>query len=164
MKKKICLLGATSVGKTSLVSRYVHSIFSEKYLSTLGVKVDSKSLTVDDQQLDLIIWDIHGDEDCRPVFMNYLRGTAGYMLIADGTRPETVDKACRLKAHIESKLENVPFIILLNKADLTDEWKVSDDMIEKLENQNWSVLRSSAKTGEGVEEAFTHLAGKLLNE
>src|ERR1051325_7234218 len=73
IQKKICMLGAYAVGKTSLVARFVRSIFSEKYHTTIGVKIDKKTLRVDDQELSLILWDLAGEDDFYQVRMSYLR-------------------------------------------------------------------------------------------
>ena len=86
IQKKICLLGGTAVGKTSLVARYVRNLFSDKYLSSIGVKVDKKVLTVDGADVSLVLWDIHGDDQFETIRTAYLRGTSGYLLVADGTR------------------------------------------------------------------------------
>ena len=93
VKKKICMLGAFSVGKTSLVQKFVLSMFSAKYLTTVGVKVDKKSVEVDGLPIDLIIWDIHGEDSTQDISESYLRGASGYVLVADGTRKETLDAA-----------------------------------------------------------------------
>ena len=99
MKKKICLLGSYAVGKTSLVRKFVHSIFDEKYHATLGVKVDAKSVAVDGQELQLMIWDIAGAEDYFSVPMSYVRGSAGYLLVIDSTRAQSVDRGMEIVRH-----------------------------------------------------------------
>jgi GTPase SAR1 family protein len=58
IQKKICMLGAFAVGKTSLVARYVKSIYSDKYQTTVGVKIEKKTLQVDGQEWNLIVWDL----------------------------------------------------------------------------------------------------------
>ena len=63
LQKKICLLGAFSVGKTSLIQRFVSSLFDDKYLTTVGVKIDKKIVTVDQQEIMLMIWDLAGEDD-----------------------------------------------------------------------------------------------------
>lgn len=60
LQKKICMLGGFSVGKTSLVRRYVHSVFSDAYLTTVGVKIDKKIVTLPDRTVNLILWDLAG--------------------------------------------------------------------------------------------------------
>jgi len=163
IKRKICMLGAFSVGKTSLVSRFVHSIFSEKYHTTIGVKIDKKSLEVDGEEVVLIIWDIYGEDDIQEVRLNYIRGTSGYLLVADGTRPDTLDVARRIRKRIEDNIGTIPFVLLINKSDLTDEWNIDDKTLETLKAEGWTVILSSAKTGAGVQEGFTQLAELIKN-
>ena len=160
-QKKICMLGGTAVGKTSLVARYVRNLFSEKYLSSIGVKVDKKVLAVDGNEMTLVLWDIHGDDQFQAIRTSYLRGTAGYLLVVDGTRRTTLDKALDIKRTVDQTIGDVPFILVLNKADLTDAWEVPILLEDELKDK-WVVLRSSAKTGEGVEEAFARLARALI--
>ncbi|HXG63687.1 MAG TPA: Rab family GTPase [Blastocatellia bacterium] len=165
VQKKICMLGASAVGKTSLVARFVHSIFSDKYHTTVGVKIDKKVVQLDGQEVTLILWDLAGEDEYQQVRMTYLRGSAGYLLVADGTRRATFEKALELQKRAESEIGKVPFALLvLNKSDLADEWELSEDEIASLEREGWSVIRTSAKTGAGVEEAFLQLAGKMMGE
>jgi small GTP-binding protein len=162
MQKKICLLGAFGVGKTSLVARFVHSMFSEKYLTTVGVKIDKKSLEVDAAPIELVIWDIYGQDDFQKVRVSYLRGAAGYILVADGTRRATLDTAVELQRLAELSLGRVPFVLAMNKADLTDDWEIGEDAIGTVVQWGWPVFRTSAKTGAHVEEAFSTLARAML--
>src|SRR5258707_408911 len=97
VQRKICMLGGFSVGKTSLVKRYVQSIFSESYLTTVGVKIDKKTVTLGDRVVHLILWDLAGEDDMSSLRMSYLRGSAGYVLVADGTRPATLETALSLR-------------------------------------------------------------------
>ena len=96
IQKKICMLGAFSVGKTSLVKRYVASVFSETYLTTVGVKIDKKTVDLAGRVVNLILWDLAGEDDIASLRMSYLRGSAGYVLVADGTR--RTDSRCRVVA------------------------------------------------------------------
>jgi small GTP-binding protein len=155
IQKKICLLGAFGVGKTSLVSQFVHSLYSDKYLTTLGVKIEKKSVDLGSQQVDLILWDMHGEDDFQDVNVSYLRGAAGYLLVVDGTRRATVQTAISLHEVAERSVGLVPFRLLLNKADLVTDWEVDENTLASL---GWPVLRTSAKTGAGVEQAFEDLA------
>ena len=90
IQKKICMLGGYAVGKTSLVSRYVSSMFSEKYMTTIGVKIDKKGVDTEKDRVELVIWDIYGQDDFQKVRMSYLRGASGYLLVLDGTRGGTL--------------------------------------------------------------------------
>jgi small GTP-binding protein len=162
IQKKICMLGAFAVGKTSLVSRFVRSLFSDKYHSTVGVKVDKKLVVMGDEQLDLLLWDLYGEDEFQKIRPAYLRGSAGYVLVADGTRRETLDRAVVLQNRAEEIVGNVPFVLMINKADLSDKWETDEGAVAELTGRGWSAFRTSAKTGNGVEDAFRDLAGKML--
>lgn len=162
IQKKVCMLGGTAVGKTSLVSRFVHSIFSDKYLTTVGVKIDKKSVNAGDENVDLILWDLYGEDDFQKIRMSYLRGASGYLLVIDGTRRETLDMALSLRDSAERTIGRVPFLLVANKADLAPRWEVDDAMLSDLSKREWPIVRTSAKTGEGVEEAFATLTYAML--
>jgi small GTP-binding protein len=141
------------------VARFVHSIFSDTYLTTVGVKIDKKSVDLGDQQVDLILWDIHGEDEFQKVRMTYLRGSAGYLLVVDGTRRETLDTALELHDNAQRSLGRVPFVLVINKADLASRWEVDVSALERL---GFPIVRTSAKTGEHVEETFASLARSTL--
>ena len=161
IQKKVCLLGTSGVGKTSLVAKFVHSMFSEKYLTTVGVKIDKKTVRVGDTEVMLMIWDLAGDDDFQRLQTSYLRGTSGFLLVADGTRAITLDQVIELRKRVESSMGAAPFLLALNKADLASQWEMNEGRIASLVNEGWSVMKTSAKAGEQVEEAFTELARRM---
>ena len=108
IQKKVCMLGATGVGKTSLVSRFVTSLFSDKYLTTVGVKVDKKTVPMDGEEVMLLLWDIYGQDEFQTVRSSYLRGASGYLLVADGTRQLTLDTARELQKTAEGVVGACP--------------------------------------------------------
>lgn len=163
IQKKICLLGGFGVGKTSLVARYVHSIFSDKYLTTVGVKIDKKSVNAGGSDVDLVIWDIYGQDDFQKVRMSYLRGASGYLLVVDGTRRATLDTALALHDSAQAIVPKVPFILVINKSDLQDQWEIDQALLDVLIERGWRVLKTSAKTGSDVEDAFVTLAQATLS-
>ena len=162
IQKKICMLGSFAVGKTSLVSRYVKSIFSDKYHSTVGVKVDKKLVVIGEEQIDLLLWDLYGEDEFQKIRESYLRGSSGYVLVADGTRRETLDKAVALQSRAEETVGKVPFVLMINKADLAEKWEIPSEAVTDLGGGGWTAFKTSAKTGDGVEEAFLALARKML--
>jgi small GTP-binding protein len=161
-KKKICLLGSFGVGKTSLVSRFVHSIFSDRYHTTVGVKIDKKVVETEDGEITLMIWDMAGEEDGAPVRLNQVRDAAGYLLVMDGTRPKTLEVARSLRERVENEIGPQPFLLLVNKADLRAEWEIPQSVWEEMRAAGWTVLETSAKTGDHVEEAFLTLTDQIL--
>jgi len=162
IQKKICMLGAFAVGKTSLVGRFVRGIFSDKYHTTVGVKIDKKVVGVGEQQLSLILWDLYGEDEFQKIRLSYLRGSSGYLLVVDSTRQQTFEQALKLQKSAQDVIGEVPFVLLLNKVDLRDEWDLAPEVPAELAHQGWSVITTSAKTGQGVEEAFLILAQKML--
>jgi small GTP-binding protein len=161
-KKKVCMLGSFSVGKTSLVRRYIESLYDEKYHTTVGVKVDKKPLQLDGEELVMMLWDLAGDDDFQKLRISYLNGASGYLLVVDGTRRATLEKALELHERVQGALGPTPFVVALNKCDLAADWEVTEEVEQGLRARGWTVLRSSAKTGEGVEEAFLSLARAML--
>lgn len=162
IQKKVCMVGAFATGKTSLVAQFVHSIYSEAYQTTVGVKIDKKLVQVGEQDLMLILWDLYGEDDFQKLHLSYLRGSSGYFLVVDGTRRATLDKAYILQRKVEEAIGAVPFVLLLNKADLHEDWELEDEAIAEAVDKGWSVIRSSAKTGLGVEAAFRTLSKQML--
>jgi small GTP-binding protein len=162
IQKKICMLGSFAVGKTSLVRRFVESIYSEVYHTTIGVKIDKKLIRHNDTEVTLVLWDLYGEDEFQKMRWSYLRGAAGYLLVADGTRRNTFEKALALEQRVREEVGEIPFILVVNKSDLLRDWELDPAMEAQLTARNWTVLRSSAKTGENVEEAFSQLAAKML--
>lgn len=162
IEKKICMLGAFAVGKTSLVRRFVSSCFSDQYQTTIGVTVDKKSMTVDGTSLTMVLWDLYGEDEFQKLRSSYLRGSSGYLLVLDGMRRATLDIALHVQERASDTLGPVPFVVLINKHDRRAEWDITDQDLAQLAQRGWSVVMSSAKTGQGVEEAFTTLARAML--
>ncbi len=156
------MVGAFATGKTSLVSRFVFSLFSEKYLTTVGVKIDKKALDVKERNVNLILWDLYGEDEFQKIRLSYLRGSSGYLLVVDGTRRSTLEKAFNLQTRVEETIGKVPFVLVLNKWDLTDEWEIDNTEIDEIVQKGWTVMKTSAKSGLGVEEVFHTLAHKIV--
>ncbi|MBN8728592.1 MAG: GTP-binding protein [Xanthomonadales bacterium] len=158
---KLCLLGDFGVGKTSLVARFVRSTFSERYLTTVGVKVDSK--LVERGQLGpakLVIWDIAGRDALDALGMNYLRGASALLLVADGTRESSLASALDLLMQSRSIVPRAVAAMAVNKLDLVDEWEVGPAVLMEI-RRSLPVFETSALSGDGVEAAFADLAARL---
>ncbi len=162
LQKKVCLLGASSVGKTSLVRRFVYDVFSEKYLTTIGVKIDRKLVSVGERETSLVVWDIQGEDQFAHILPTYIRGASGCLLVADGTRKNTVQKALELAGRVSATVGEVPSILILNKVDLEQEWEIEVEDVERLRIQGWTVIETSARLGIGAEQAFLTLAERML--
>jgi hypothetical protein len=161
-KLKICMIGATAVGKTSLVGRFVSSVFRDSYITTIGVKIQSRRVVQDGRELNLILWDLSGEDEFYSVQPAYLRGAAGYLVVMDGTRRETLETAIALQARARGATGNQPFVGVLNKSDLAGSWELDAQVVADLRGRGWPVVATSAKTGSGVAEAFERLVAAIL--
>jgi small GTP-binding protein len=162
IQKKICMLGSFAVGKTSLVRRFVESIYSDVYQTTVGVKIDKKTVVLDNTEITLVLWDLYGEDDYQKMHWSYLRGASGYLLVGDGTRSGTLKKAFDLEERVRKEVGGIPFVLVINKCDLAQEWELPPAFEAEFAARQWTVLHSSAKTGENVEEAFSQLTRKML--
>ena len=151
-KKKICMIGEFAVGKTSLTQKFVNNVFSDKYLTTVGVKIDTAFVG----DTKLVVWDIAGRDSISPINLNYLVGSAGIILVADGTREETVVSIPEFLSSVEQRLGKLPCIVALNKSDAPN-WAVSDQLIEGMQETGLQIVKTSAKEGDNVDHLFSSL-------
>jgi small GTP-binding protein len=160
---KLCMLGDFGVGKTSLVSRFVHSTFSEKYLTTIGVKVDSKEVALAGRApCKLVIWDIAGRSQLDALNMTYLRGASALLLVADGTRERSLHAALNLLMQSRTLLPDATVVLAVNKLDLVEQWEVAPAALAEL-RRTLPVHETSARSGEGVEAMFADMATRLVS-
>lgn len=171
MTVKICLVGDSAVGKTSLIRRYVFDYFDDKYISTLGTKVTLRETIIpypdsDFQvQMKMLIFDIIGDKNYRNLLKDsYFNGANGVIAVCDLTRNETLDS---LNEWIETAFEvagDAHLHLLANKTDLEDEVELSESRVSELSIRYDSPFSFvSAKTGENVEKTFQSLARRLAD-
>ena len=139
------MIGTSGVAKTSLVAKFVHSIFSDKYLTTVRVKTDKKTVAVDGNEVMLMIWDLAGFDDYQRLQTSYLREISGYLLVADGTRLITLGQAIEIQGRVTEATGPVPFLVTLNKADFSSQWEISDARIADLVGRQRKHFKTSAK-------------------
>ena len=188
--RKVCIFGAHGVGKRSLTSRLRDNREAERYTATIGVQISKKEVFVGNQSVTMMgVWSVADLDSSDAILMNYSRGMSGYFLIADGTRPSTLERAREMyeqlcsfeqpptsaeeisgagtgwnKPYVQFPYREVPFILLLNKSDLVEQWRIEKSNLEMLANKGWPVQVVSAKENEGVEEAFLNLGPKVSSE
>lgn len=168
-KFKIILLGDFSVGKTSLIKRFVENIFDEKYLTTIGVRVSKKNLPLKlgNKEIDttILIWDIAGNDGLSGVISQYIKGSSGAIIVGDVTRKETLSSIEKHRAMFRENCPGMPAVIALNKSDLVDASAnpgYLDNLKKETENlTGCQVINTSAKTGESVEYLFREIAMQM---
>lgn len=158
MNKKVILVGHFGVGKTSLVQQFVHSKFSDAYLTTIGVKIDKKSVQIEGLEINLLIWDIAGETAQNKVPKSYQLGAHGVLYVFDLTRPSTYNNLHEQLKFLKELLPNTPIEILANKKDLVSQ----DEIATVLSELGLEIKVTSAKTGEHVEEAFVRLTKAMI--
>ena len=160
ISKKIILTGSFGVGKTSLFNRFIYQQFSDKYLTTIGVKVNNKTIKIDDETISMMVWDVAGEVSQDKVPASYFLGASGIIYVMDLSRPLTFVNLETDIQFLRDLLPNGTIIIVANKKDLVT--------AEQLETIRQELARpfdysTSAKTGENVEELFIEMGKRLLN-
>ncbi|QSZ43065.1 GTP-binding protein [Sulfurimonas aquatica] len=155
------MVGDFGVGKTSLVRRIVDNSFSDEYLSTIGVSISKKNL----DNATLMLWDIEGHTEFKPIFKQYLLGSKGFIIVADITRENTIES---IKRHIElchSIMPGSPICVALNKCDMKhDVSEENRQELKKLSETIVDIYFTSAKNGDSVLEIFTALNDSIATQ
>jgi len=162
---KIIVIGDGTVGKTSIIRRYVHEEFDSKYKKTIGVAHALQRLVIDDNEVTLTIWDTGGQElfDCvRP---QYYRGASGGLVIYDVTNKESFEHLDKWFNDLQNQCSGISIILIGNKTDL-----VADRVISTEEGEQYALQKgvnffeTSAKTGENVVDVMEKLSKLILSE
>ncbi|MFD2165071.1 Rab family GTPase [Thalassotalea euphylliae] len=162
MHFKVCLIGASAVGKTSLVRRFVDGIFSEKYLTTIGVKIDKKVVAIEEGEAQLMVWDIEGTDQFSGFTPRFLNGAAAYVVVIDQSRVSSFEDALDVYAKARQS-SNAQSYLVINKQDLPNQ--LTDEQLAQTTSLGFSeVVRTSAKDGQNVEQLFESITRNLLKE
>ena len=160
ISKKIILTGSFGVGKTSLFNRFIYQQFSDKYLTTIGVKVNNKTIKIDDESISMMVWDVAGEVSQDKVPASYFLGASGIIYVMDLSRPLTFVNLESDIQFLRDLLPNGTIIIVANKKDLVTEEQLETIRQELVRPFDYS---TSAKTGENVEELFIEMGKRLLH-
>lgn len=163
IQKKLCMLGASGVGKTSLVKQYVEGIFSDKYLTSIGVKIDKKHVQLDDTDVQLMLWDVEGIDRYSGFNPKYLRGAAVVLIVVDHSRPQSLQDALEI-AQMTKAVKNVPIVLVINKSDLTPALEWNDLLNSEVQLLFQAQYQTSAKENVGIEGMFIDVAKMSLHQ
>ncbi|WP_429933194.1 Rab family GTPase [Alteromonas sp. 4B03] len=158
IQKKVCILGPTGVGKTSLVKQFVEGIFSEKYKTTIGVKIDKKQVNKDGRGVQLLLWDLEGIDRYCGFNPRYLRGASAYIIVVDQTRSQSLLEGIEILDLAQEHYPDIPAFFVVNKTDLPTSWHWSEEELITYAQRFSSLTKTSAKTGENVENLFSTIA------
>ena len=165
---QILILGDSSVGKTSLISRYANGIFKEEYLATVGLDYYNKQDTINNLNVLVKLWDTAGQERFKSLTPNYFRNAEGVVIVFDVTNLETFENLkywiSSIKSNLGEKNIIIPIIIIGNKIDMDDMRDINKEEADKFAKENdYKYFEASAKTGQGVDEAFREIVNQILD-
>lgn len=167
---KLCLAGESGVGKSSVIRRFVRNEFEDRYISTMGAKVASKSFDLSvgspekDFHVDMTIWDVMGAKGFRELLKEaYFFQAQGILAVCDLTRRETLEDLLSWHDTVRAVSGWVPMVVLANKADMPNPEITARDLEAFCGPKKWPYLTTSAKTGQNVEEAFFKVARMYLD-
>lgn len=158
--KKVILAGSFGVGKTSLFNQFIHNKFDDKYLTTIGVKVNKKVVNINGRELSILLWDIAGEVSQDKVPVTYFLGASGVIYVFDLSRPTTYKNIVEDIEYLKGVLDGGVIRVVGNKKDL-----ITDEQLEGIREQLELPfdIATSAKTGENVEELFFDIGKALLD-
>ena len=160
VSKKIILAGRFCVGKTSLISRFVYQRFAFSYQTTLGVRIDRKVVQIEDVSINMIIWDVGGEQTQSRVPNTYYMGSSGVIYVFDTTSPDSFTQIADDLAFINEQLPQVPIVTVGNKIDLISEETLAE--VTKMLPIT-ADFYASALDGTNVENIFIKLAESIIN-
>ncbi|TES96034.1 MAG: GTP-binding protein [Promethearchaeota archaeon] len=165
---KLILTGDFKVGKTSLIKRFIENLFSESYISTIGVEISKKTLVMDeDTKINFVLWDIGGQiSSMAPYRHRFYEGASAAFIVIDRTRPNNLESVNRwYKEILDSVSRNIPVVIVGNKSDLQDELVITEEEIKIVAKElGFHYILTSALTGENVNEAFLYIAYRFIEK
>ena len=166
-KCQLLIIGDSTVGKTSILSRFANGIFNSNYLATVGLDSFTKDEIIDDKTIRIKIWDTAGQERYKSLTKGFFRNAEGVMLVYDVTNSETYENLKfwlqSIKNNTSPDMGEIPIILIGNKIDCEDR----EVKVEEAENfwkeQGYPYFETSAKTGENIDNTIKYLVKKVIN-
>lgn len=163
LRRKICVLGATGVGKSSLVRRFVDREFDDDYRQTIGVTISRGTLAFDEVSLELMLWDYEGTEPGSQYSRSFISGASGLVFVVDATRPKTLDHLLEAQVKGRGYTSSRPSVLVVNKSDLTHGFALTKEQLDRAGQLDWFIIQASAKSGDNVDDAFMRLGQLMLD-
>src|SRR5271157_2817928 len=161
---KVIFAGDPATGKTCLIRRFVDNFFNQSYLPTLGFEISVKPLQIASQTIIFSVWDVEGQKTFDNFRLRYYQGSQGFLLAFDMTARETFENLNKWFAEIKEICPHAPIVLVGNKYDLPMHIVTTEEIIVKVEEFGAAgFVLTSAKTGEGVLDAFTMLGKSIID-
>lgn len=163
IEAKVVLLGATSVGKTCIVTRATSNFFDPEQVSTVGASFSAKTLQIDDTTVTLRIWDTAGQERFRALAPMYYQGSQAAIIVFSLDSTDSFEDANQWVDELGPHFDQMPLLYLVgNKADLVDNRTVKlEEAQERADKMGALYFETSAKTGQNIDELFASIAERI---
>ncbi len=162
---KICTVGSSAVGKTSMILRYTTGKFREYYTPTLGADFSIKNMQFDGSKVKLQIWDLGSQDFLEVVRSGYYQGARGIIYMFDVTRPDTMEELWNWKKEADNHIKGAVSLVVANKADLTSEREISsEDGMKFAKKFLADYHETSVKLNDGIDDTFTTIAKKIMGK
>ena len=165
-KCQLLIIGDSTVGKTSILTRYTTREFNQNYLATVGLDFFKKDEIFDGKTIRIKIWDTAGQERYKALTQGYFRNAEGIMIVYDVSNLDTFENLKywikSIKTHINIEKDHIPTIIIGNKIDIFEREVTKEDAEKFAKEQNLQYFEASAKSGKGIDECIQYLVRKVL--
>ena len=166
---QLLITGDSSVGKTSILTRYSNGTFKEDYIATVGIDYFSKDEIINNKSVRIKIWDTAGQERFNSLTQGFFKNAQGVIITYDVTNSDSFDNLknwiSSIKTNMQNQKINMPVIIMGNKIDLIDDREIKTEDAEKFAEENqYKYFETSAKTGEGIDDGVRELVNQVLND
>ncbi len=164
-KYKMIFLGDQGVGKSCILNRYVNEKFEEEYQATIGLDFQSKTITINDTEVRILLYDTAGQEKFRSLIPMYIRQSNIVMFVYDITRVESFDSMNKWFSDvIDLKANDAIYFMIGNKIDLVENRRVSTEQAQKFADEKGIIFKEvSAKTGQGFDDLFEEAFVDAIN-
>ena len=166
-KCQLLIIGDSTVGKTSILSRYSNGTFNSSYLATVGLDNFTKDEIINKKTVRIKMWDTAGQERYKSLTKGFFRNAQGIMIVYDVTNSETFENLKywinSIKTYMDSEIEKIPVIIIGNKID-AEEREIKYEEAELFcKDHNYPYFETSAKTGKNINDTINFLVNEVIN-
>ena len=163
---KLIIVGDSNVGKTNIMSKYIHNTFNYTSKSTIGVEFGTKIVKIDNKKIKAQIWDTAGQERYKSITSAYYKGAKGALIVYDITNKFTFESVDKWVQDLNSYGDkNLTLLLVGNKSDLEDKRQImKEDGEEKAKSFNLGFIETSACSGDNIDQAFDIMLKEVLKK